>query len=151
MGSLVTQEYRDWLKELKLRFRQTQIKASVSVNSALLEFYWSLGAEIVEKQKDASWGDGFLKQLAEDLSAEFPEISGFSYRNIRAVKQWFLFWSGDSANWQQPVARLSESAALQTGQQPVARITRIPWGHNLVIIGKCESHEEALFYVRKTP
>ena len=76
-----------------------QMKAAVSANAALLEFYWELGADIVEKQKNSTWGDGFLKQLSADLMAEFPEMKGFPYRNIRYVRQWYLFHNQENANW----------------------------------------------------
>ncbi len=67
MKNIVTTEYKAWITELKTRFQQAQIKAAVKVNSTLLEFYWELGADIVEKQKTAAWGSGFLKQLSADL------------------------------------------------------------------------------------
>ena len=85
-------------------------------------------------QKNATWGSGFLKQLSKDLMTEFPDMKGFSYRNLRAIKQWYLFYSQDNTIWQQPVAILA----------------RIPWGHNLAIISRCSTVEQALFYVRKT-
>lgn len=50
----------------------------------------SWGADIVEKQKNAKWGDGFLKQLSQDLSAEFPEMKGFSLRNIERIRKWYI-------------------------------------------------------------
>lgn len=119
-----------------------QIKAAVSVNAALLEFYWELGADIVDKQKNSTWGDGFLKQLSADLMAEFLEMKGFSYRNIRYVSQWYLFYNQENANWQQAVVTLE--------QKPVLQITQISWRHNLVIVSKCQSTQEALYYVENT-
>ncbi len=80
--------YSSWLKELKNKVRQVQIKAAVKVNSELLMFYWELGEDIVDKQKGAKWGDGFLKQLSIDLSTEFPDLKGFSLRNLKYIKQW---------------------------------------------------------------
>jgi hypothetical protein len=47
-----------WLKELKGRVRRTQLKAAVQINSTLIEFYWELAADIVEKQNSVSWGAG---------------------------------------------------------------------------------------------
>ncbi|NEO84575.1 MAG: DUF1016 domain-containing protein [Spirulina sp. SIO3F2] len=127
-------DYQDWVIALKTRLRSLQLKAAVAVNSALLEFYWQLGAEIVEKQKTRRWGDGFLQQLSQDLRAEFPELKGFSYRNLRSIRQWYLFYAANEANWQQAVANL----------------VLVPWGHNLVIISKCKTQVEALYYVNKT-
>ncbi len=84
-------EYKNWLIELKNKVRSAQIKAAVKVNTELLKFYWELGYEIVEKQKLSSWGDGFLKQLSKDLTAEFPEMKGFSRRNLELIKNGICF------------------------------------------------------------
>ena len=90
--SIITSEYKDWIGELKQRIRQSQIKAAVKVNTELLQLYWKLGGEIVEKQQNAQWGDGFLKQLSADLMTEFPEMKGFSLRNLERIRNWYLFY-----------------------------------------------------------
>ena len=127
-------EYKNWLKDLKQKVLQSQLKAAVKVNSALLEFYWELGEEIVQRQAQACWGDGFLKQLSQDLMAEFPDMKGFSERNLKYIRQWVVFYSNEKA----------------IGQQLVAQLTQIPWGHNLKIIAKCQSIAEAVYYVKNT-
>jgi predicted nuclease of restriction endonuclease-like (RecB) superfamily len=76
-------------------------------------------------------GDGILAQMSEDLKTEFPDMKGFSVRNLKYMRQWFQFWSSDSA----------------IGQQVVAQI---PWGHNLTIVAKIKNTDEAMFYVQKT-
>ena len=91
-NKIISSEYKEWLNEIKQKFQSSQIKASIQVNSTLLEFYWNLGNEIVEKQKNSTWGSGFLQQLSNDLIAEFPDVKGFSYTNIKNIRQWFLFW-----------------------------------------------------------
>ena len=136
------QDYKDWLKSLKVRVRQVQLKAAVAVNQELLQFYWELGADIVEKQKGSTWGSGFLKQLSQDLMAEFPEIKGFSHRNLQFVKKWYLFYCQELTK--------NETGCCAIERQPVAQIAQIPWGHNISIVSKCENTEEALFYVEKT-
>lgn len=111
MGSKLpaNQEHGTWLQSIKTRlYSSHQLKAATAVNSALLEFYWQLGADIVEKQKTATWGTGFLQQLSNDLVAEFPDMKGFSYRNLRAIRQWYLFYFQDDPDWLQPVAKLYE-------------------------------------------
>lgn len=164
---LTTVEYRDWLKEIKQRLRQAQVKAAVQVNTALLTFYWELGADIVERQKSAQWGSGFLKQLSADLMEEFPDMKGFSYRNIRSIRQWYLFYSEGVPNLatgcdqivQRPAAQLEEPeepirveqlAPQLNWPQAVAKLVQIPWGHNREIISKCKNVTEALYYVNKT-
>ncbi|MGA1846520.1 PDDEXK nuclease domain-containing protein [Deferribacter abyssi] len=139
-------KYNEWIKSLKEKFRQVQLKAAVKVNSELLNFYWELGKEIADKQKEVKWGDKFLERLSKDLMNEFPEVKGFSLRNLKYIRQWYLFWSNIEEIGQQAVAQFRDKKV----QQAVALITQIPWGHNLVIITKCKNSEEALFYVQKT-
>ena len=146
-----TTEYKQWLYEIKQKFQSSQIKASIQVNSILLEFYWNLGNEIVEKQKNSTWGSGFLQQLSIDLSAEFPDVKGFSYTNIKNIRQWFLFWQQavgelESTKSQQLVGESS----IENTKQVVSQILQIPWGHNVVIIQKCKNMQEALYYVQNT-
>lgn len=139
---LTSGEYRDWLKEIKQRLRQAQVKAAVQVNTALLTFYWELGADIVERQKSAQWGSGFLLQLSADLTAEFPDMRGFSHNNLQYIKRWYLFYVEGNVK--------CGTGCSTFGQQPVAKLVQIPWSHNLVIISKCKDVTEALYYVNKT-
>ena len=127
-------EYKIWLADIKARVRKAQIKAALSVNSELLRFYWSMGEDIVARQKNTKWGDSLLPRLSRDLMAEFPNIKGFSRSNLKYIKQWFQFYSKEE----------------EFGQQVVGQITRIPWGHNIAIISKCKDIKEALFYVQNT-
>lgn len=132
----------------------------------MLELYWFLGEQIIEKQKTANWGDGFLKQISHDLHEAFPSVKGFSYRNLKYMRQWVQFWSSDAEIGQQPVAQLESVAKTVIGQQVAAQITgnqpstrgianaaqlvsQIPWGHNLVLLHKFSNTADALFYVQK--
>jgi len=139
-----TPAYAQWLTGLKAKVHAARIKAAVTVNRELLLFYWELGAEIVKKQAQSNWGDGFLNQLSKDLMAEFPDMKGFSLRNLKYIKQWFLFYTQSDSGvqiGQQPVAQL---------QQPETIVTHIPCGHNIAIVSKCKNRDEALHYVRAT-
>ena len=124
-------EYRIWIANIKARVHSAQIKAAVKVNTELLDLYWGLGRDIVEKQKKSKWGDGLLSQLSKDLIVEFPDIKGFSISNLKYVKQWFLFYSQATVIGQQAVGQLPK--------QVVSQITQIPWGHNIAIIAKCKN------------
>ncbi len=124
-------DYISWFKEIKNKIFQLQIKAAVSVNTQLLGFYWDLGKEILEKQALKNWGDAVIDLLSKDLQGEFPEMKGFSRRNLFYIKSWHLFYTGSSEKVQQLVAQ-------------------IPWGHNILIITKLNDLNEALFYVNET-
>ena len=152
MGSYLTQngDYLEWLKTLKNKVRQSQLKAAVAVNTALLDFYWELGADIVEKQKHSRWGSGFLKQLSHDLMNEFPTIKGFSLANLQYIRRWHLFYVervSNSGTACSTIKKMPDSLYLE---QLVMQLVKIPWGQNLVIISKCQTLEEAIFYVQQT-
>jgi predicted nuclease of restriction endonuclease-like (RecB) superfamily len=138
MLNIQTAEYKTFIKSIKERVREVQIKASVQVNSVLLEFYWELGNEIIQKQKKSSWGSGFLKQISKDLMIEFPEIKGFSLANLQYIRRWVLFYFK------------SGTACATIKKEDKLLIITIPWGHNRVIISKCNNDIEALYYVKQT-
>ena len=90
---MADKNYVKWLSDLKKRFRMAQLKAAVKVNTEMLKFYWSLGEDICEKQKQYKWGANFMKRLSLDLRAEFPKAEGFSVVNLYYIKRWFVFYS----------------------------------------------------------
>lgn len=73
---VVTEDYRAWIENIKQKIRQSQIKASVKVNYAMLDLYWDIGRDIVIKQKTAKWGDAFLPAMSKDLK-NISEYVGF--------------------------------------------------------------------------
>ena len=129
--AIKTNQYNKWLEAIKRKIKSAQLKAAVSVNTQLIELYWDLAKDIVSKQQEANWGDGVLEQLSTDLKLSFPDINGFSRRNLYAIRQWHLFYNTVSEFVPQPVAQ-------------------IPWGHNRLIISKIKNTKEALFYCKAT-
>lgn len=142
-------DYSAFMKDVKQRIQSAQIKAAVRVNQELLGLYWDLGERIIEKQREAKWGDGFLRQMSRDLKDEFPNLKGFSRRNLELMRQWVLFWN---SNGKQLVSPIAKQAASQLNSDDFVRqlVAQIPWWHNILIIQKIRDVPEALFYVRKT-
>lgn len=152
----VNREYTQWLRDIKSRYRNAQIKAAVKINAEQLQFNWQLGRDLVERKAEEKWGTGVVEQLSLDLQAAFPESKGFSARNLWLMKQWYLFYSRENEKLAQ-LAQESQSPdnqSIEKPQQLVAEIpsilTRIPWGHHIAIIAKCKSIEEALFYLSRS-
>lgn len=131
-------EYKSWVIGLKQQIRQSQIKASIKVNTELLKLYWRMGEEISEKRMDSKWGTGFFNKLSQDLKKEFPDMTGFSPTNLKYMKRFYMFYSQDFPIRQQLADELENS------------VFKIPWFHNVYIISKCKTVEEALFYVNQT-
>jgi len=131
--------FNKWLQALKLKIRQSQIKAAVKVNSELLKLYWDLGNDIATKQMDSVWGSGFYEKVSKELKSEFPDMQGFSATNLKYCKYFYQFYSKDAAIRPQLADELEDSVIFQ-----------IPWGHHREIINKCKSVKEAFFYITKT-
>jgi predicted nuclease of restriction endonuclease-like (RecB) superfamily len=157
-------EYKQWLTELKSRIRQNQIKAAVRVNTSMIELYWSIGCDIVEKQAESKWGSSIIKQLSKDLRTDMPDIDGFSETNLRYMKRFYVFYSQQntiqhqvgaiSQSLNNTDAKTSEEMELQhqVGAKisPADILGTVPWRHHIEILNKCKSINQALFYVQKT-
>lgn len=126
----MTNEYKQFLSNIKSKIKLAQLKSHIKVNEEMLRLYWDIAEMILEKQNNSSWGDGVLEKISKDLKKEFPDLQGFSLRNIKYMRQWYQFYS--------------------IGQQAVAQIFQIPWGHNIHIISKSKTIEEAIFYINAT-
>jgi predicted nuclease of restriction endonuclease-like (RecB) superfamily len=166
---MVDKAYKDWLVELKQKVRTAQLKAAVAVNTELIMLYWELGKMITEKQ--TAWGSKFLPQLSKDLNSEFPNMKGFSERNLALCRQFYQFYAFDNlpqdSILQQAVAKLplkknevddpiqkpngEKQEQVKTANTIVKQaVAQIPWGHNILIFSKSKDAPEALFYVQKT-
>ncbi len=136
----VNKEYLTLLSNIKQRFRKSQIKAAVKINDTLIEFYWSVGSDIVEMQNKHKWGSGVIKQLSLDLRAAFPCKEGFSVRNLEYMRKLYLFYH----------VHFSKSNQVGAIFTLPKEFSLVPWRHHVHIIYKCKTVEEALFYIHKT-
>jgi predicted nuclease of restriction endonuclease-like (RecB) superfamily len=128
---LTKSEFVKWISELKAKIHSARNKLAFSINSQILELYWEIGKEMAEKQQNSDWGSGFIEQTATELKHEFPEMKGFSRRNLYAILQWYKFYS-------------SKYQFVPHG------VAQIPWGHNRLIIAKVKNLDDAEFYCNAT-
>ena len=122
--------YPQFLTELKTHIRETQVRAALAVNTELVMLYWRIGRTILQQEQQQGWGAKVVTQLATDLQQEFPDLTGFSPRNLRYMKAFAEAWP-DEAILQQLVAK-------------------IPWGHNVRLLDKVADPAEREWYVRQT-
>ena len=127
-------EYASWLAELKQRYQRQQIKAAVQVNSALLEFYWKLGHDIVERDWENVYGSGFFRKLSADLTHELPDAKGFSPNNLWYIKRFFMLYSpiiqqkGLQIKELQNLPQLVGKLADTLEDRAILQLFCIPWG-----------------------
>ncbi len=154
-------DYAAWFSEIKRRYHSAQIKAAVKVNTEKLAFNWSVGRDLVIRKAEETWGSGVVEQLSFDLQEAFPLDRGFGTTNLWAMKKWYLFFSSSEATEKlhqlggelqrvdsQRIIKLHQVGAEIDSDFPQA-LGLVPWRHQVNIITKCKSVDEAVFYLKE--
>jgi len=128
---LTNQEYLDFLHDVKQQVIESRIHAARLVNRALIGLYWSIGKLIVEKQERLGWGKSVVEQLSLDLKSEFPDMTGFSSRNLWDMKRLYELYAESPEKLRQLVAE-------------------IPWGHNVLIMQRVKTEAARQYYLEAT-
>ena len=123
-------DYPVFFAAIKERIARERIKAVMAANAAMVLMYWDIGAKILEKQNVEGWGAKIVDRLSHDLKAAFPEMNGFSPRNLKYMRKFAECWPDRSIV-----------------QEALAQIT---WYHNLALLEKLPTPETRLWYARKT-
>ena len=157
--NILDKEYVQWIKELSSRYRRSQIKAAVKVNQEMLQFYWELGRDIVQKKAESQWGNEFMKNLSRDLKEVNPNATCFSQTNLLYMKNFYLLYKphieivpqAKGQTTQQIVEQTEKERTPQVVEQIQKDLFSVPWGHHRFIIDKCKDNpQKALFYVHQT-
>ncbi|MBQ2069579.1 MAG: DUF1016 family protein [Bacilli bacterium] len=158
MSNIVDPGYSRWLILLKEEYREAQIKASLRVNEQLLRFYYHVGEEISKRGYESSYGSKFYEKLSADIRKELPDATGFSPTSLHYMRWFYDRYSPLFENLRQlavefdsDVTNLTKVSSNEPNLRQLAvELFSIPWGHHQIIIGKCPSLEESVFYVHET-
>ena len=122
-------DYATWLMELKTRIHSAQQRATLAVNRELVLLYWQIGRDILDRQGREGWGTKVIERLAQDLRNAFPEMKGFSPRNLKYMRTFAEAWPDGEF--------VQEVLAL------------LPWYHQLALLDKLKSADERRWYAAK--
>ncbi|HIJ95053.1 MAG TPA: DUF1016 domain-containing protein [Desulfuromonadales bacterium] len=123
-------DYAAWLGDLKQKIRTERLRVVLASNAAMVLLYWEIGQSVLEKQTLQGWGAKIIDRLAVDLREAFPEMKGFSPRNIKYMRAFAAAWPD-----------------REIVQAPLAQLT---WYHNIALLEKLKTAEERLWYAGKT-
>jgi len=123
-------KYNDILKQIISDIKSTRLIVARRVNSEMMQLYWNIGKRLSFEGLEKGYGSSVVKQLANDLQQEFPGTTGFSARNLWDMKKFFEFYKDTDKKLRQVVALL-------------------PWKHNLLIMSKTSSLDEAKYYAEQ--
>ena len=128
--ALIPEGYDEFFRGLKERIRTAQVRAALAVNRELVLLYWRIGQDILERQRQSGWGSKVIDRLAADLRSAFPEMSGFSPRNLKYMRAFAEAWPDE--DFVQQVA------------------AQLPWFHNCTILDKLKNLAERIWYAQQT-
>lgn len=120
--------YREWLIDVKARVQSAQQQAALAVNQELFGVYWRLGRDILDRQDREGWGTKIVDRLARDLKREFPEVKGFSPRNLKYMRRFAEAW---------PDPEIVQQL-----------LHKLPWFHLCTLLDKVKDPAEREWYVR---
>lgn len=124
------QNYKQFLSGIKERLQTAQIRAALAANSELIRFYWELGNDLIEKQKNHQWGSGFLEQFSHDMRQAFPKMQGFSKRNLEHMRRFATLY---------PDIVFAKQA-----------VSQLPWGHIVRLMQMIKDDLEREWYAQQT-
>ena len=121
--------YADWLAELKARIHTAQQRATPAVNRELVLLYWKIGRDVLMRQAEQGWGAKVIDRLAKDLRMAFPEMKGFSPRNLKYMRAFADAWP--------------------EGEFVQAVLAQLPWYHQLALLDKLPEPQARRWYAAK--
>jgi len=124
------ESYGGFLVEIKEQIKKERLKAVIAANSALVLMYWNIGRSILDRQNSEGWGTKVIDRLSVDLKDEFPEMNGFSARNLKYMRKF-------AENWPD----------ISIVQEVLAQIS---WYHNLALLEKLKDEQLRLWYARQS-
>lgn len=152
MTSAITDpDYKQWVSDIEKRFKKQQLKAAIHVNSDKLEFYWSLGRDICEREFESKYGSSAIQILSKDLRVALPGVAGLTPGSLYYCKRFYKLYSQIFKKFPQAgeISKPLHSVPTETQTMPL-NIFSIPWGHHKVIIDYLEdAPEKAIFYASK--
>jgi predicted nuclease of restriction endonuclease-like (RecB) superfamily len=121
--------YEPLFTELKLSVRRAQVKAGMAINRDLILLYWQIGKAILNQQREGTWDAELIDRVSSNLRAEFPEVSGFSKRNLKYMQAFASLYS--------------DYLIVQAGP------ALITWQHNCVLLDKVQDPNERHWYTQQ--
>lgn len=134
--------YADWLAELKDRIHSAQQRATLAVNRELVLLYWRIGRDILERQAKQGWGAKVVERLAQDLRSAFPEMKGFSPRNLKYMRAFSEAWPDEpfvqevlaQLPWYHQLALLDKLPGPETRRWYAAQAIKHNWSRNVLVM-----------------
>lgn len=115
--------FREIINTIKYEIKTTQVRTINQVNNEFINLYYRIGKILEENSK---YGNNFIKNISHSINLEFPNIKGFSERNLIRMKRFY-----------------NEYKNYEKVPQAVAQL---PWGHNILLFEKIKDKNIRIIY-----
>lgn len=127
--SELDKEYIDFINDIKENIQKDRLKIVLVANKSMILLYWNIGNKILESQKKQGWGAKVIDRMSHDLKEAFPEMKGFSSRNLKYMQKLAKCWTN-----------------FEIVQDTIAQI---PWSSNISLMDKISEPNERLWYANE--
>ena len=128
--SEMSDSYLQFIEEIKKEIQKQRVSVVMNANTSMICLYWNIGRAILKKQEEEGWGAKVIDRMSKDLKIAFPEMFGFSPRNIKYMRKFAQCW-----------------ADYEIVQRVVAQI---PWRTNITLMDKLKTQDDRIWYAVKT-
>lgn len=128
--SEMSDTYLSFIDNIKNEIKKQRLSVVLSANASMICLYWNIGKAILNKQAEEGWGSKVIDRISKDINDAFPDMSGFSPRNIKYMRKFAEVWN----NYE-----IMQRTAAQ-----------IPWRSNILLMDKLSNQDERVWYAQKT-
>ncbi|MCX6841634.1 MAG: PDDEXK nuclease domain-containing protein [candidate division WOR-3 bacterium] len=141
---LVSSNYVELLEDIKGRIRRAQMQALSAANQELLLLYYSIGLDLHLRARRGTWGTAVIDRLALDLHREFPDLHGFSPRNLRRMRAFYRAYPLSAVG----IRNRPPAVAKVILEKWPRAVAKLPWAHNVILVEKCKNRTEREWYAQ---
>ncbi len=128
--SEMSDTYLSFIDNIKNEIKKQRLSVVLSANASMICLYWNIGKAILNKQAEEGWGSKVIDRISKDINDAFPDMSGFSPRNIKYMRKFAEVWND---------YEIMQRTAAQ-----------IPWRSNILLMDKLSNQDERVWYAQKT-
>ena len=123
---ILNKSFKKITNNIKNMVTNTQLEIMINANKKLINLYYNIGKIISDNYK---WGNKFVDNLALELKLSFPNLKGFSARNLNYMKAFYEEYKND--------------------KEFLQLVAKLPWSHNIKLIQKVKNKQIRKWYMKK--
>jgi predicted nuclease of restriction endonuclease-like (RecB) superfamily len=151
--------YNHFIIEVKNQIVHSRYLAARLVNREQLLLYFIIGKRLSEKVSSEKWGTKVIEQIAVDLQKELPGLRGFSFTNLKNMRQFadeylstaiLPLSTAEIQNTDNQYNTISQLVTVQLAGLTPELFFGVGFTQHIILLNKCKDWNQRLFYIKKT-